>query len=99
MPRFRKRPVEIEAIQYTGDNYFQVWDWALQKNGAKVAEMGFADTLVIMTLEGTMRASPGDWIIKGVDGEFYPCKPDIFAKTYDPLDGCGYCVECKERCQ
>jgi hypothetical protein len=43
------------------------------------------DRIEIETLEGTMSANPGDWIIKGVNGEFYPCKPDIFAKTYEPV--------------
>lgn len=43
------------------------------------------DTILIATLEGTMKASKGDWLIKGVSGEFYPCKPDIFEKTYEPV--------------
>jgi hypothetical protein len=44
------------------------------------------DELIISTLEGDLRASPGDWIIRGVKGEFYPCKPDIFAATYEPVE-------------
>jgi hypothetical protein len=85
MPKFRKRPVEIEAIQYTGDNKFEVSEWAIQDNGAGAVEYGFDESLLIHTLEGTMRAQVGDWIIKGVEGEFYPCKPGIFAQTYDPI--------------
>lgn len=54
------------------------------------AETGF---MVIATLEGVMQAKPGDYIIKGVEGEFYPCKPDIFNKTYEPVPGC--CSTCK----
>jgi hypothetical protein len=49
-------------------------DWAAEQNG----------TVTITTLEGVMRADPGDWIIRGVKGEFYPCKPDIFEATYEP---------------
>ena len=57
-------------------------------------EVGFTDytsgrdeTLVVVTLEGDLTAQPGDWIIKGVAGEFYPCKPEIFAQTYEPVEG------------
>ncbi|OMF00278.1 hypothetical protein BK124_11515 [Paenibacillus amylolyticus] len=77
MPMFRKKPVEVEAVLF--DNVGNVYDFVgenmTQPLGGKVG---------IITLEGTMWASPGDWIIKGVNGEFYPCKPDIFEKTYDP---------------
>jgi hypothetical protein len=81
MPKkFRKKPVVIEAIEYTG------------KNGADVGLfVGYADRnaenqFVIDTLEGKMLANPGDFIIKGVQGEFYPCKPDIFAATYEAAE-------------
>lgn len=79
---FRKRPVVIAAVQFTGDNHCDLIDFV----GAPVVgnEIG-APTLLITTLEGAMSASPGDWIIRGVKGEFYPCKPDIFESTYEPV--------------
>lgn len=76
--RYRKRPVVIEAIQYTGDNLRDVL--AFIGNAPVRTDR---EVFKILTLEGTMEASPGDWIIKGVAGEFYPCKPDIFTATYE----------------
>lgn len=98
---FRKKPVVIEAVQYTctADNLREITDWARNCNSQAVridtetrncsAEHpeGFEyPVLKIETLEGVMQANVGDWIIKGVNGEFYPCKPDIFAKTYDAAE-------------
>lgn len=99
MPKFRKKPVEIEAIQWTGlPDFAEILDGSIRKiESARmenfddwiVANQGnrkcryVGNTVVIPTLEGEMTASPGDWIIKGVDGELYPCKPGIFARTYD----------------
>lgn len=83
--RYRKKPVEIEAVQYTGKNYTEIMIFV--KNSCYFGP--YADgthELFIRTLEGTMHASVGDYIIKGVDGEFYPCKPDIFEKTYDRVE-------------
>lgn len=77
--KFRKKPVVIEAIQFTGVNGLDVATFC---KGAPLKTFG--DSLVIPTLEGDHRADVGDWIIKGVNGEFYPCKPDIFDKTYEP---------------
>ncbi len=81
MTRYRKRPVVIEAIQ---------WDGNKAMLGEVVAFMGYYEyakgDLIINTLEGRMIASPGDYIIKGVNGEFYPCKPDIFEKTYEAVE-------------
>ena len=79
---YRKRPVVIEAIQWDGSEESQreIVNWS----GGKVS--GWIDSayyLAIRTLEGEMRADPGDWIIRGVQGEFYPCKPDIFDATYE----------------
>ena len=87
MPQFRKKPVVIEAIQFTGHNYAAVCAFA----GQGILPWEFrpkdeAGTVVIHTLEGEMEAQPGDWIIRGVKGEFYPCKPDIFAQTYEPVE-------------
>lgn len=94
---FRKKPVVIEAVQYQGAGESGNLDEVLEFTGkheswsARFANFEhyrqyvLADRNVfkIFTLEGVMEASPGDWIIKGVNGEFYPCKPDIFEKTYE----------------
>lgn len=79
--KFRKIPVEIEAIQYTGDNRVDAVNFIGVQGG-----YWNDGSIKIYTLEGTMKASIGDWIIKGVNGEFYPCKPDIFAKTYEKIE-------------
>lgn len=76
--KFRKKPVVIDAVQWTGDNLDDV--------AAFFPEMSYSflgRRLKVFTLEGEHIARPGDWIIKGVNGEFYPCKPDIFEKTYE----------------
>jgi hypothetical protein len=75
--RFRKRPVVIDAERLTDDNTGAVAAWS----GGTPAPGG---GLTIATLEGDHHASPGDWVIRGVQGEFYPVKPDIFAATYEP---------------
>lgn len=80
MPKFRKKPVVIEAVQY-GPYTKPSLELLAFMEGCEVGVT--ADGLVIETLEGDMLASPGDWIIKGVSGEFYPCKPDIFEQTYE----------------
>jgi hypothetical protein len=77
--KFRKRPVVIDAIQWTGANAHEV-----RELSDKVT-IGYDGDLFIQTLEGRMHATKGDWIIKGVQGEFYPCKPDIFEKTYEAI--------------
>lgn len=74
---YQKIPVTIEALQWLGDNPQEVLTFA--HNHSRISSSG---NIVIDTLEGTLTASVGDFIIKGVDGEFYPCKPDIFNKTY-----------------
>ncbi|MDQ3580003.1 MAG: hypothetical protein M3443_20880 [Actinomycetota bacterium] len=89
-PTFRKKPVEIQAIQFTGEptNFDNVCTFlGEQQHGHREEEFGPNAHVLIYTLEGEMRASVGDWIIRGVKGEFYPCKPDIFAATYEPVDG------------
>lgn len=78
--QFRKRPVVIEAAQLTAENVGQVAGWCHARSAAE-------DHLLIGTLEGFMRADLGDWVIRGVKGEFYPCKPDIFEATYKELEG------------
>ena len=79
MAQYRKKPVVVEAIQWDGNletlNVFP-------KEDTEPVKLRDGD-LYIQTLEGEMRASIGDFIIKGIQGEFYPCKPDIFEKTYE----------------
>jgi len=75
--KLRKKPIVIQAKQWTGDNFSEMEDFI------EVDFMSVKDDLIIFTLEGDMTASKGDWIIRGVNGEFYPCKPDIFDKTYE----------------
>jgi hypothetical protein len=89
--RWRKRPVEVDAIQWTGGNWDDVAEFmgsAMSGNEADIArQMAAADGRVrIRTLEGTMAASLGDWIIRGVQCELYPCKPDIFDATYESAE-------------
>ena len=93
--QYRKKPVVIDAIQWTGDNLFDVITFTDGEPDLKcpvtsekwedyksfVKHFGFQ----IKTLEGMMSADKGDYIIKGVKGEFYPCKPDIFAATYEAV--------------
>jgi hypothetical protein len=78
MPLFRKKPVVIEAIQWAGDNREEI-DKFMGESRRKVP----GNVLQIYTLEGIMDAAVGDYIIKGIKGEFYPCKPDIFELTYE----------------
>jgi hypothetical protein len=80
--KYRKKPVVIEAVQFKGRNSADIHEFC----GDKVLEPVGEEYLEIVTLEGNMRATPGDFIIKGVNGEFYPCKPDIFEKTYEPVE-------------
>lgn len=89
--KYRKKPVVVEAFRWTGDRY-QIDDpeWVVNaiESGyiviVKKAE-DFNPRLKIITIEGTMEAEPGDYIIRGVNGEIYPCKPDIFEKTYEEV--------------
>lgn len=82
--KLRKKPVEVEAVQFAGNNHTEIIDFA---NTASFEEMASGGReLVIGTLEGRMAVSIGDWVIKGVKGEFYPCKPDVKELTYDEVD-------------
>lgn len=84
--KFRKKPIVIEAIQYVGSNSEQIDRW-MQSHGAEPTPIPeWRQPLEIKTLEGTMLANVGDWIIKGVKDEFYPCKPDVFEATYEAVD-------------
>ena len=99
MPKFRKKPVEIEAFEWVPGQFSDWPQWAKDELKHWDFETGMVvartepckrkvqcqgEYLFIQTLEGTHRADPGDWIIRGIKGELYPCKPDIFAATYDP---------------
>jgi hypothetical protein len=77
--KFRKKPVVIEAIQWNGTNIHKILDFTNYCAKQVGCEIG------IHTLEGVMCASLNDWIIKGIKGEFYPCKPDIFEATYEEV--------------
>lgn len=80
MGMYRKKPVEIYAVQWTSRNVCEI----AEMMGGRVT-ISNRDEIIIDTLEGEMRASPYDWIIRGVRGEFYPCKPEIFAETYEAV--------------
>lgn len=85
--QYRKKPIVIEAIQWNGTTHGHIAIdifMGIFPNKSAVSD-GHANTLLIPTLEGVMEASVGDYIIKGVAGEFYPCKPDIFEKTYEEV--------------
>ena len=84
MSKFRKKPVVIEAWQYPGPELMPDWLIAAFDSGTVAQTDG---EIIIHTLEGDLHTSLKDYIIKGVKGELYPCKPDIFAATYDWVDG------------
>ena len=96
MTRYRKKPIEIEAIQYTGCNELEIADFmrvSIYELYTRVDVVLRADGdyrknshIYINTPEGVMTANYGDYIIKGVKGEFYPCKPDIFDETYEAVE-------------
>lgn len=81
--RYRKKPVEIEAVQYQFPNIGPVMDF--MKGSERLVYDIKTDSYYIATLEGAMYISDGDYIIKGIHGEFYPCKPDIFKETYEEV--------------
>jgi hypothetical protein len=83
MEKYRKKPVVIEAVQFTGQNGAEIEAWS---GGMAARPAPDAPLLEIRTLEGLMTAFPTDWIVRGVKGEFYPCKPDIFAATYEAVE-------------
>jgi hypothetical protein len=94
MAKYRKKPVVVEAVRWTGSNLEEIRNFV----GSNLIEewVEFFDIkrtlkemlvgIAIETLEGTMRVDYGDYIIKGVKGEFYPCKPDIFEQSYEEID-------------
>lgn len=80
--KFRCKPVVIEAMQFTEESRNQCFNWITCNRTPSWDEKG-QPTLKIQTLEGDMTVSYGDWIVKGLGGEFYPCKPDLFAAKYE----------------
>jgi hypothetical protein len=101
MPLFRKKPVMIEAVQFLRVIFFEQgrhsiefdteetlpkWLRDAMMDGNIVPDIAEGGGLIVKTFEGRTCATPGDWIIRGEEGELYPCKPSIFAKTYDPVD-------------
>jgi hypothetical protein len=86
--KFRSKVVDIEAVQYTGGIHSadKTIAWAIEKGvGPGMRYVRLGDTIDIPTSEGVMSASRGDWIICGTEGEFYPCKPSVFERKYEPL--------------
>lgn len=91
MPMFKKKPVVIEARRLPHEKeivafleWYDICEWC--RGHQNVDGQSGLPVIVIETLEGKMKAKAGDWIIKGVNGEFYPCKPDIFDKTHEPYE-------------
>ena len=85
MKKFRKKPVVVDAVQYNGGNGAEIMEFTGATD--ELVEDFVNETISIHTLEGVMTARRGDWVIRGVKGEFYPCKPDIFEQTYEAVDG------------
>ena len=92
MGKYRKKPILIEAMQWKGfivdskenlDYMIELEEWAASRNKTGMALTYKGDNVLIPTLEGIMTCGPGDWIICGVNSELYPCKDDIFRKTYE----------------
>ena len=81
MKRYVKKPIVVEAVQYNGNNVQEILNFC-----GETVVVGMLSEITIKTLEGPLHVSDGDFIIKGVEGEFYPCKPDIFEKTYDVVE-------------
>ena len=85
--KYRKKPVVVEAVRFRGYyNGFPRWAWdAITSTSAEMGDVE-KSCCFIRTLEGEMRCNYGDWLIRGVNGEVYPCKPDIFEKTYEAVE-------------
>ena len=83
--KYRKRPVEVEAIQFDGWNWREVYQFMSDEPLMFIQDFRKGEYILVDTLEGVMKARVYDYIIKGVHGEFYPCKPDIFHETYEEV--------------
>lgn len=84
--KYIKKPVVIEARQYTGYNYPEIQDWITGTTNIWPQWIHDYGDFTISTLEGDLKVSKYDYVIKGVKGEFYPCKPDIFNETYEEVN-------------
>ena len=84
MAKYRKKPVVIEAVEYRGENREEILAFTATRRGRH--RFTLEGDFKCETLEGIMTAKQGDYIIKGVQGEFYPCKPDIFKETYEAVE-------------
>lgn len=88
MAKFRRIPLVFECIQYYGNNVDEIFKWAERQYPHYTCPMWLQpqdSSLIVDTLEGQHIADPGDWIVCGITGEFWPVKPDIFEKTYEPV--------------
>lgn len=89
--KYKKKPIVIEAVKWAGNNFDEICNFIQEFHGNKIAYEAAESRAIrtgqflIRTLEGVVTASNGDWIIRGVKGEFYPCKPDIFEATYEQV--------------
>lgn len=88
--KYRKKPVIIEAVQWTGKNTYEILDFGFTGPAPSWGDDFRVNnknaTVEILTLEGKMIGNVGDWVIRGVKGEFYPCKPEIFEATYEKVE-------------
>ncbi len=82
--KFRKKPVVIEAVQYTGTNFKEILDFLGGDDERDKIDIHH-NSIFIKTLEGDVHAKPNDWIIRGIKGEYYPCRDDIFWETYEEV--------------
>lgn len=85
---FRKLPVEVQAMRWMGESPDLLVEWVRSCAGpGHISSMwaGMGNEVSILTLEGRMKVNPGDWVVRGVKGEFYPCKPEIFDLTYEEV--------------
>ena len=80
--RYMKKPISVEAIQWTGHNFDEIHDFVTNR---PIVITG-SNEIIISTLEGDMRAPEGSWIIRGPMGEFYPCRREVFEETYEPVE-------------
>ena len=99
--KYRKKPVVVDVLKWTGENHRDMWDFLTGKTNEYMSDSDkhfyidhskVSGGLVIKTLEGEHLANIGDYIIKGVKGEFYPCKPDIFEMTYEKVGELNDCM-------
>ena len=89
MRKFRQKPVVVEAVQFVGENEPEIWDFlgdSYHSSSDFGTSEGNSTSITIKTPEGEKDVDMGDWIIKGVGGDVYPCKPDIFEQTYELVE-------------